>query len=269
MKKIILMMSVVVLFFLIISESRADVISEQKCGDECYWKIDGDTLTITGSGKMSDYDIHDNLPSWRNAENFAQVKNVVIDGLTRVGSYAFWETGIKKVTMSDTVTDIGGAAFAWNGGLTDIKLSDNLKNLGRSAFRGISLPTIVLPADVSIGVDALGKFEPNIICKGNTEDCKKLYNQLQNYAYVITNGNSITVPQDLSSKMGKIEQTQCDSTNYYWSGTSCNNKKNGINCAENWKQNEDFCNRIRYTPAEAAPLLHNDNTNEVTITFRK
>ena len=47
------------------------------------------------------------------------------------------------------------------------------------------------------------------------------------------------------------------------------NKKNGINCAENWKQNEDFCNRIRYTPAEAAKVLKNDNNNSVTITFKK
>ena len=266
MNKFILLTSAMFLFNTI-SESWADVISEQKCGDECYWKIDGDTLTITGNGKMSDYGQDDNKAPWRNAENFAQVKNVVIDGLTSVGSYAFWGTSITKLTMSDTVTDIGGAAFAWSESLTDIKLSDNLKNLGASAFRGIRLPEITLPADVSIGVDALGPYKPSIICKGNSEECKKLYEQLKNYEY--HDAKFSPIPQDLSSKMKKIGQSQCESTNYYWSGTDCNNKKDGINCAENWKQNEDFCNRIQYTPAEAAKVLRDDNNNSVTITFKK
>ena len=39
-------------------------------------------------------------------------------------------------------------------------------------------------------------------------------------------------------------------------------------CGAGYKQMENWCNRIRYTPAEAAPLLNDDN-NTVTITFRK
>ncbi len=59
---------------------------------------------------------------------------------------------------------------------------------------------------------------------------------------------------------------------------SCNNgylEKDGscisasAGCGAGYKQIENWCNRIQYTPAEAAPLLHNDNTNSVTITFRK
>ncbi len=266
-KKLVLIGAIsAILSAVTLSESQAECTNNQACGNDCCWEIYGDTLTITGSGKMSNYDQDDNKAPWQNAENFTQVKNVVIDGLTSVGSYAFWNTGITKLTMSDTVTDIENRAFAWSG-LTDIKLSDSLKKLGRSAFRGISLPTIVLPADVSIGIDSLGPYMPSIICKGNSEECKKLYEQLKNYEY--HDGKFSPIPQDLSSKMGKIGQLQCESTNYYWSGTDCKNKKNGINCTENWKQNEDFCNRIRYTPAEAAEVLHNDNTNEVTITFKK
>ena len=40
-------------------------------------------------------------------------------------------------------------------------------------------------------------------------------------------------------------------------------------CGAGFKQIENWCNRIQYTPAEAAQVLRNDNTNEVTITFRK
>ena len=273
--KIIILISV--LSVGMIGESWADVISEQKCGNDCCWKIDGDTLTITGSGKMSDYNTTDNWAPWHSAENFTQVKNVVIDGLTSVGSYAFWDTSITKLTMSDTVTDIGGYAFAWSTSLADIKLSDSLKNLGRGAFRRIHLPTIVLPADVSIGIDSLGPYMPNIICKGNSEECKKLDNQLQNYEYVTDDGTYIKVPQDLSSKMGKIEQTQCDSTNYYWSGKECarRNIDGSINCASGYAEYKNKCwselpfAKKRWTPAEANQWLHDGNDNFVVITFKK
>ena len=42
-----------------------------------------------------------------------------------------------------------------------------------------------------------------------------------------------------------------------------------LGCGENYRDMGGFCNRIRYTPAEAAQVLHNDNTNSVTITFKK
>ncbi len=42
-----------------------------------------------------------------------------------------------------------------------------------------------------------------------------------------------------------------------------------LGCGENYRDMGGFCNRIQYTPAEAAKVLRNDNTNEVTITFRK
>lgn len=40
-------------------------------------------------------------------------------------------------------------------------------------------------------------------------------------------------------------------------------------CGDGYKQIENWCNRIRYTPAEAAEVLTDDNNNSVTITFRK
>ena len=42
-----------------------------------------------------------------------------------------------------------------------------------------------------------------------------------------------------------------------------------LGCGENYRDMGGWCNRIRYTPAEAAKVLRDDNTNEVTITFKK
>ncbi len=40
-------------------------------------------------------------------------------------------------------------------------------------------------------------------------------------------------------------------------------------CGADYRDMGEWCNRIRWTPAEAAQVLRDDNTNEVTITFRK
>ena len=40
-------------------------------------------------------------------------------------------------------------------------------------------------------------------------------------------------------------------------------------CDSGYKDMGGFCNRVRYTPAEAAAAANDDNTNVVTITFRK
>ena len=42
-----------------------------------------------------------------------------------------------------------------------------------------------------------------------------------------------------------------------------------LGCGAGYRQFENWCNRIRWTPAEAAQVLRDDNTNEVTITFKK
>jgi hypothetical protein len=47
----------------------------------------------------------------------------------------------------------------------------------------------------------------------------------------------------------------------------CISSANG--CGAGYKDMGGWCNRIQYTPAEAAKVLRDGNTNEVTITFRK
>jgi hypothetical protein len=57
-----------------------------------------------------------------------------------------------------------------------------------------------------------------------------------------------------------VTAANCRSANLYGVCKSCNGSSFRINDGE--------CDRIRYTPAEAAEVLHDDNTNEVTITFK-
>lgn len=50
---------------------------------------------------------------------------------------------------------------------------------------------------------------------------------------------------------------------------SCDTDRNCKTCNDGYKKIENWCNRVRYTPAEAAKYLTDDNNNVVTLTFRK
>lgn len=70
------------------------------------WELNGDTITISGEGDLSDY-ILDDVPRKESIK-----KAVILDGITAVGSDVFenWSS-LVSVEMSDSVTDIGYSAF--------------------------------------------------------------------------------------------------------------------------------------------------------------
>ena len=47
----------------------------------------------------------------------------------------------------------------------------------------------------------------------------------------------------------------------------CISSENG--CGDSYKDMGGYCNRVRYTPAEAAAIANDDSTNVVTLTFKK
>ncbi|MBR6050441.1 MAG: leucine-rich repeat protein, partial [Clostridia bacterium] len=94
-----------------------------KCGENLTWTLDGNTLTISGTGAMYDYensfeDAALNAP-WRSIAD-AQIRTIVVDeGVTYIGSYAFTQMGL----------------------VTSVTLPDSLEGLGYGAFWGCSAPT--------------------------------------------------------------------------------------------------------------------------------
>ena len=129
------------------------------------------TLSITGSGKMPDYDVFINQP-WGAFRG--QIENVTIGaGVTAIGKNAF--ASCKKltaVTLPSSVTTIGVYAFsnckALTGitipsgvktikesaffsctALTSVTLPEGLQTIGASAFLGCSLTNVTLPNSVT------------------------------------------------------------------------------------------------------------------------
>ena len=101
-------------------------------GAEIHWAVDGDTLTISGTGDLKA------IPTWADVPWRSQL------------------TKLKTVVVEKGVTSLPDYAFTDCENLTAVKLPKTLKSIGLNAFENcVSLETITLPDSVvSVGTGA-------------------------------------------------------------------------------------------------------------------
>lgn len=132
------------------------------CGDNLTWKLENGTLTISGTGEMTDYIIENSGTSSQHvttpwADN--EITTVILpNGLTSIGDYAFWFCNLTKITIPNSVVSIGKSAFGACFDLTSIDFvpGSNLASIGENAFSTCQhLTNMVIPDGVmSIGAYA-------------------------------------------------------------------------------------------------------------------
>ena len=132
--------------------SNSELIASGTCGDNLQWTLDNEgTLTITGTGCMSDYSFKES-PWGLYIEN---IKSVIIeDGVTSIGKYTFKGCiSLENIIIPNSVTSIENDAFRECTALQTITLSDFVTSIGYSAFESCSsLTSITIPNSVtSIG----------------------------------------------------------------------------------------------------------------------
>ncbi len=102
------------------------------CGDNLTWELEGNTLTISGTGEM-----YDGSP-W-DAHRKKIEKVVLTGGVTSVGEKAFFEYDrLEAVDFGDALVEIGEKAFADCTDLTVIHLPATFRTFGAESFRGCS-----------------------------------------------------------------------------------------------------------------------------------
>mgnify|MGYP003466717984 FL=1 len=104
------------------------------CGGNLNWSYNETTktLTITGTGAMTDYAAAADRP-WHTFR--ADVESIVVpDGLTNIGAYAFQGCKMVNFTIPESVTSIGKYAFYYCTALTAIVVPEGVTTIGRSAF---------------------------------------------------------------------------------------------------------------------------------------
>lgn len=132
-KKILsLLLSIAIIISLFPISMTAYAATSGKCGTNLTWTLaDDGTLTIDGSGKMTDYTNTGNSPFYKRSD----IKKVIIgDSVTSIGDYAFYECDMTSIELSNSIISIGEYAFFYCTGLTQVTIPNNVTNIGAGAF---------------------------------------------------------------------------------------------------------------------------------------
>lgn len=103
------------------------------CGENLQWSLNAGTLTVSGTGKMTNFS-DNNLAPWYDKRQ--SITSVIIEsGVTSVGELAFHDCGsLSSVTLPDTVLEIGIRSFKDCVLLTKINFPPSLYVIAESAF---------------------------------------------------------------------------------------------------------------------------------------
>ena len=109
------------------------------CGDNLIWLFNAETntLTISGTGAMYDYEINDssgfiNQPWYDFSRN---IKHIVIeDGVTSIGEAAFTSCDVTDITIGDSVASIGSEALDHCDELTNIIVDEDNQYYSNDEF---------------------------------------------------------------------------------------------------------------------------------------
>ena len=126
----------------------ADIVDSGTCGAEgdgsnLTWTLDSEgTLTISGTGRMTDYSSNAPAP-W--ADQADQITAVVVEaGVTTVGGSSFKGcTNLTTVTLADGVEYIETAAFNGCTALSDITIPESVGYIKTGAFKDCNALTSV------------------------------------------------------------------------------------------------------------------------------
>lgn len=103
------------------------------CGDDLTWVLDGNTITISGTGEMWDWEWSNPAPWDAYRESILAV--VIEEGVTGVGAFAFYDCGkLTSVTFSESLTSIGIYAFSNCSSLTCLSIPAGVTSIDDMAF---------------------------------------------------------------------------------------------------------------------------------------
>ena len=105
------------------------------CGENLTWQLDEDgTLTISGQGEMSDYELLINESPWHSA--CEDIKTIIIgEGVTAIGKETFNDCkNVTKVVIPAGITRIGDWAFAACASLKEISLPEGVQTIENGTF---------------------------------------------------------------------------------------------------------------------------------------
>lgn len=125
------------------------------CGDDLTWTLTNNTLTISGTGEMTNYFFSAPWYALR-----ATIQELIIgNSVTTIGNDAFRGCSVlTSITIGNSVTTIGNSAFRGCSGLTAVTIPNSVTTIGEGAFNDCyGLTAVTIPNSVkTIGSSAFG-----------------------------------------------------------------------------------------------------------------
>ena len=131
-------------------DSKAAAPTEGTCGENASWKLEGGTLTISGTGEMKDYSSTNNTydPWYESRSSITKV--VVEQGITSIGNYAFYQcSNLTQVSLPDSLESIGQDTFYSCSSLKEINIPNHVNVIKAYAFEYCSS---LLQIDIPSGI---------------------------------------------------------------------------------------------------------------------
>lgn len=162
-------------------EKPQDTIFPVQVGDNIVANLDGDTLTLTGSGATFDYDSSEDMDmefyqnSWLTDKTLSQIKQIVIgEKISRIGDSIFAGcNNLEEISFPTTLTQIGDRAFEFCSSLKEFDIPEGVESLGDSSLYGCSsIEKISFPSTLkeipcfSNGFEGLPKLKSVVLAEG-------------------------------------------------------------------------------------------------------
>lgn len=113
---------------------------EGTCGPDATWRYEDGTLTISGTGPVTELLVYD-------LKNY--IKHVIVEpGITSLPNSAFYDWPLHDIILPEGLKRLGSNAFLDCRNLSAIQLPTTLTDIGESAFRATSLTGITIPDGV-------------------------------------------------------------------------------------------------------------------------
>lgn len=105
------------------------------CGSGVNWSLENGTLSITGSGEMSNFSASVSAP-WDTDDLRDRITSVVVgSGVTKIGNYAFYGLdNLSSVTFSEGLKTLGTYVFYFCPSLRELTFPSTMENIGSNSF---------------------------------------------------------------------------------------------------------------------------------------
>ena len=215
------------------------------CGDGLSWNFSAGTLTISGSGKMTDFSEERMAPWYGFCDEIIRLN--LPSGLSTIGDLAFYQCkNLNAVSIPSSVTEIGDNSFAFCEGMQILNLGSGIVKIGRAAFSDCYLiSSISLPGTLqSLGAKAFYRCETITtvtVPASVTKMGASVFSYCKNLVSATINANISELPEytfygceklstvklpDTVSKINDFSFENCDNlTTVYYDGENIESKE--------------------------------------------